>query len=378
MSDAAGQNGAVEPPLVTTNKEQKIGNKNLVKPADRIQEMLRASKALKEERKSALDARHDFLFNRLADSIGIDAATLEDMILGDEKFDQIEHFLGANGSKMLIFFYQDVKTTEKNVIGKPIGTTSKKKLMISNGEEEQLEGHAYYFLKSNTKAITASNIANEVNFGVLDATNGKLLDAVEKMLANVILPALSGLEDWGSLKSRNNPQVQYYVETLDHFIGSINGLKSNMSDQIKLIPSDYDNQLTELTTLSDYQNMSMNGEFLDKCEELLGAWCQQIAKVLTESEQIRREADDTGPYSELHYWKQRMAKFNNLLEQIKSQRVKSLVGILQAAKSKSLNRWKEMVRNPSIFCYKNRYIWVNLDPFYYLKFYYYSFVYVFQ
>ncbi len=37
-----------------------------------------------------------------------------------------------------------------------------------------------------------------------------------------------------------------------------------------------------------------------------------------------------------------MAKFNNLLEQIKSQRVKSVVGILQTAKSKSLAVWKEM------------------------------------
>ena len=37
-----------------------------------------------------------------------------------------------------------------------------------------------------------------------------------------------------------------------------------------------------------------------------------------------------------------MAKFNNLLEQIKSQRVKACVGVLQAAKSKSLNKWKEM------------------------------------
>ena len=37
-----------------------------------------------------------------------------------------------------------------------------------------------------------------------------------------------------------------------------------------------------------------------------------------------------------------MAKFNNLLEQIKSQRVKAVVGVLQAAKSKSLIKWKEM------------------------------------
>ncbi len=149
---------------------------------------------------------------------------------------------------------------------------------------------------SNTKAISVSNIANEVNFGIIDASNGKLLDAVEKMLASVILPALSGLEDWGALKNRNNPQVQYYVETLDNFIGSINGLKNNMSNQVKLVASDYDSQLSSLNTLNDYQNMSMNGEFLVQCEELLGSWCKQIAKVLTESEQIRREADDTGPY----------------------------------------------------------------------------------
>ncbi len=37
-----------------------------------------------------------------------------------------------------------------------------------------------------------------------------------------------------------------------------------------------------------------------------------------------------------------MAKFNNLLEQIKSQRVKAVVGVLQAAKSKSISKWKEM------------------------------------
>lgn len=303
MSDpAAAQGGSVEPPLVTTNKEPaketpKPAAKIIMKPADRIQEMLRASKALKEERKAMLDARYEFLFIRLADSIGIDASTVEDMVLNDEKFDQIELFFKANGSKMLVFYYQEVQTTEKNLMGKPVSTSTKKKLLISNGDSEQLSGIAFYFLRPNaTKNISVQNIANEVNFGQLDATNGKLLDAVEKMLAQVILPALSGSEEWGSLKSRNNPQVDNYIETLDNFIGSINGLKSNMSNQVKLVPSNHDQQLSKLTTLSDYQNMAMNGDFLNHCEELLGNWCQQIAKVLTESEQIRREADDTGPY----------------------------------------------------------------------------------
>ena len=38
-----------------------------------------------------------------------------------------------------------------------------------------------------------------------------------------------------------------------------------------------------------------------------------------------------------------MANFNNLLEQIKSQRLKSVIGTLQAAKSKSIDKWKEIV-----------------------------------
>ncbi len=302
MSDPAAQSGNVEPPLITANKQEapKPAAKIILKPADRIQEMLRASKALKEERKAMLDARYEFIFTRLADAIGSDSNAVEDMVLSDEKFDQIENFFKIGGCKMLIFYYQEVVSNEKNIMGKPVVAAAKKKLIISNGEGVQVAGHVYYFLRpSNVKATTVQNIANEVNFGVLDASNGKLLDAVEKMLGQVILPALSGLEDWGSLKGRNNPQVEYYVETLNNFVGSINGLKNNMSNQVKLLPSNHDAQLNKLTTLSEYQNMAMNGEFLGHCEELLNNWCQQIVKVLTESEQIRREADDTGPYCKL-------------------------------------------------------------------------------
>ena len=155
----------------------------------------------------------------------------------------------------------------------------------------------FYFLRiSNSFSITIHNLANEVNFGVLDGTNGKLLDSIGNMLEKVLLPALSSLEDWGSLKTRNNPQVQDYVETLEQFVTNVSSLKNNMSSQIKLVNSDLDDQLTQMNSVSDYQNASSNKEILSKCEELLNSWCKQIAKVLTESEQIRREADDTGPY----------------------------------------------------------------------------------
>jgi len=59
-----------------------------------------------------------------------------------------------------------------------------------------------------------------------------------------------------------------------------------------------------------------------------------VYKVLAESEQIRREADNIGPRAELDYWKKRMTKFNFLLDQIKGQDVKAVLTILQTAKSR--------------------------------------------
>ena len=53
-----------------------------------------------------------------------------------------------------------------------------------------------------------------------------------------------------------------------------------------------------------------NSEMVKHAEELLSVWHRQIEQVLTESEQVRREADDVGPSAELQYWKSRMAKFN--------------------------------------------------------------------
>ncbi len=82
---------------------------------------------------------------------------------------------------------------------------------------------------------------------------------------------------------------------------------------------------------------------LEHFEDLMASWLKQIEQVLTESEQIRREADDIGPSAELNYWKSRMAKFNTLLEQIKSPRCKAVLGVLIAAKSRSLIKWRALV-----------------------------------
>jgi dynein heavy chain len=69
--------------------------------------------------------------------------------------------------------------------------------------------------------------------------------------------------------------------------------------------------------------------------------------VLAESEQMRREADNIGPRAELEHWKKRTAKFSFLLDQIRSSKVKAVLGVLLASKSKLLNvsivNWRVLV-----------------------------------
>ncbi|NXI13735.1 DYH8 protein, partial [Irena cyanogastra] len=83
-------------------------------------------------------------------------------------------------------------------------------------------------------------------------------------------------------------------------------------------------------------------EVTEKLEEVVMIWTKQIRQVLVESEQIRRETDDVGPSAELEHWKSRWSSFNSLLDEIKSSRVKKIISILQAARSKTLQQWKEL------------------------------------
>ncbi len=53
-----------------------------------------------------------------------------------------------------------------------------------------------------------------------------------------------------------------------------------------------------------------NSEVVERLEGVVSVWTNQIKQVLTESEQMRKEADDVGPWAELEHWRRRMVTFN--------------------------------------------------------------------
>uniref|UniRef100_A0A8C0UY83 Dynein heavy chain 5, axonemal-like n=1 Tax=Cyanistes caeruleus TaxID=156563 RepID=A0A8C0UY83_CYACU len=241
------------------------------------------AKVTKEERRAQIDGRHRYLISRLADGIDLSEQQVEETIISDDKFELIGQFFAPSGLKKLIFFYQDVL---------------------------QVRFH-YCFCKS------------------------KFCD-----------PHFFGFcinQNWGAVKEGlKNSQIQEFLYAVDKFVSTLSSNRQNIEDKIQLTKVDIDIYVRNLQNPSDYITAGTNTEVTEKLEEVVMIWTKQIRQVLVESEQIRREADDVGPSAELEHWKSRMSSFNSLLDEIKSSRVKKIISILQAARSKTLKQWKEL------------------------------------
>uniref|UniRef100_A0A2K6F192 Dynein axonemal heavy chain 8 n=1 Tax=Propithecus coquereli TaxID=379532 RepID=A0A2K6F192_PROCO len=99
---------------------------------------------------------------------------------------------------------------------------------------------------------------------------------------------------------------------------------------------------SKLHTFEEVTAAAGNSETVHQLEEVLMIWYKQIEQLLIESEQMRKEADDSGPLTELEHWKRMSAKFNYIIEQIKGPNCKAVINVLNVAHSKLLKNWRDL------------------------------------
>ncbi|XP_027499866.1 dynein heavy chain 5, axonemal-like isoform X4 [Corapipo altera] len=320
--------------------------KSIVLPSESRKELAKQAKVTKEERRAQIDGRHKYLISRLADGIDLSEQQVEEAIISDDKFQLIEQFFVPSGLKKLLFFYQDILQQKSNAsLSSDASTNSlpQKKLFITMGSTENFKGTCAFFLRTSDDVITASNVSQEVNFGMFDCPNGNTLQGLEFFLSQIMIPTLKSQQNWGAVKEGlKSNQIQDFLYAVDKFVGTLSSSRQNIEDKIQLTKVDIDIYVSNLQNPSDYIIAGSNTEVTERLEEVIRIWTKQIRQVLVEREQIRREADDVGPSAELEHWKTRMSSFNSLLDEIKSSRVKKIISILQAARSKTLKQWKEL------------------------------------
>ncbi|XP_054020248.1 dynein axonemal heavy chain 5 [Dryobates pubescens] len=309
---------------------------------------------LKEEREAKrawLDGRHDYLLDTVASCVNLDKAEVEDAILDGNQIERIDKFLAPGGLRHLMFYYQNMETTDdgKATLGAGMNShlTKKKipKVFVTEGRELALTGICICFIRSSLfKPITTENIYQEVNFNMMNVGRDGLLKSVEQLISEIFIPALQTMDHvWvepAEPQQASNIK-QDFLCSLETFVSVLSGTQQSLLEKVSLKKCEtYD--LKTLKGPSDYLMVANSADALERIEVCMKGWTKQIEQVLAENDQLRKEADDLGPRAELDYWKKRLSKFNYLTDQLKSPDVKAVLGVLTAAKSKLLKNWRAL------------------------------------
>ncbi|XP_034031153.1 dynein heavy chain 5, axonemal [Thalassophryne amazonica] len=305
----------------------------------------------REAKRARLDGRHDYILSTVGFCLGLEKAHVEEAILEGNQIDRMEQFFVTEGLPHLMFFYQDVLQTE-SVSQTPAhgfsplipSRSSKPKVFVTDGKDVALMGVCVFFTRPDTsKAVTSENIHKDVNFNMLDTTDGGLLKSLEQLFSDVFIPALRNMDHgWGEHANPQNQAVkQEYLASLENMVSDLAGAQQNMKKMVTLKECDaIDWEVFKCP--SDYTAAANTKETVEKAEACMKVWIQQIEQVVAESDQLRKESDDLGPRDELNYWKEQMTCFSYILDQLKRPDFKVVMGVLLMAKSKLIKSWREL------------------------------------
>ncbi|XP_042794572.1 dynein axonemal heavy chain 8 isoform X5 [Panthera leo] len=315
-----------------------------------LQETLKERQArfreARENRKTKIDPSYKYIFEILAEKLGLDLVTVEELILDCPSLDAFAQFFMKDGCKTLKFLYQegDVPGIE---CGRTIaGATKGAKMMrlyIDNAAPEKLKGLCIFFVRChNDIAINVKSIHEEVLFTVLDASTG-ILPGISNMLSSIFVPAILATNNWGALNQSKQGESEKHIftETINRYLSFLDGARVSIEGTVKLKKVD-NVDFSKLHTFEEVTAAASNSEMVRQLEDVLMTWYKQIEQVLIESEQMRKEADDSGPLTELEHWKRISAKFNYIIEQIKGPSCKAVINVLNVAHSKLLKNWRDL------------------------------------
>ena len=243
----------------------------------------------------------------------------------------MEAFLGANGPLKLIFFHQ---VEEREVDGEyqpvPGGKTT---LFLTDGEHQRARGRCLYFVRDkNDKPVDVNKIEVEINYGEIQPG---LLDHFYTVLSQVLTPAVSS-QEWGKCSEEDKGEFNQQLERFNH---TLQEAAMSLQGGIELRKPD-SKRFQDLTGPTAHTRAANDPDMLAHCESVVEDWCSQTEGLLVQ--EAPRDADDAGPDSELTFWRNRMAKFNSVAEQLKSKEARMVLGVVTTAKSKIFKRWKHI------------------------------------
>ena len=327
--------------------------------------------------------RHRWMFQRLAECFGVSESFVEQSLRTDESASLLRSFLVSPGSSpsRLFAFYQP-RQIRGEVQGEWIvpKVPGESVLFLTTGGSgtESLQGKAAYFLRLHEGydpvPLDVAGCDDKVIFGEIGSTNGKaMLNDLETVLGTLYRPIIhtlsttSGLEEkkrfWGSASTEQQNDFltdmdkfsEVLGETIKSMVGGVDLRKPDPRIEqmaIALQASGADTKKSGTASDSSSTDSKNNAEVVNHYHGLLAEWCETIEAYLTESrkhESGGRNSDGSGnsessdsrthegsaandrndgPWTELEYWRRRMQRLTNIMEQLKTKECKQVLGVL--------------------------------------------------
>ncbi|CDQ74165.1 unnamed protein product [Oncorhynchus mykiss] len=257
-----------------------------------------------------------------------------------------DDFFAKGGSKTIAFVYQETEVPGIEC-GRTFPGTAKgaiiMRLFLANLSETCLTGLCPFFVRTKIDVpVNIKNIHEEIYFSMLDAAEG-LLKGTRNLLSKIMMPAVCATENWGALNQSKHGEKdkQNFKDTITRYIHFLDGMQACIEGTVQLKTAS-NIEFARLVSFEDVKAAAADVDMVHQLEEALMMWYKQIEQVLTESDQMRKEADASGPLTELEHWKRMSAKFNSIIEHIKGPECKAVVNVLNINRSKTLKLWREL------------------------------------
>eukprot|EP01041_Mallomonas_annulata_P002980 gene2980-5847_t len=263
-------------------------------------------------------ARHRYIISKLSEAFNFsDEEEVEEMILFPDVIKAIDKFFSADGpSKIMISLEKSVTSVDE--FGRPLPREFQtRRFRVEFEDVLSLADTVVYFMKARPGRIDPTKINdNLLSFGIIRAP----LESLEVLLRCVYRPLINDMGDmlWGDASSE---QRQEFIMSLDVFA---NGLQDNIRSLSRGLdlrkPDDRVEQLGNA--------VAGNAALVSHSMNILQDWCNNIARYLDDSDRSRWENSESGPDTELNYWRSRMQRLTSITEQLKNRSIKAVISLL--------------------------------------------------
>ncbi|KAH9591062.1 Dynein heavy chain 5, axonemal [Schistosoma haematobium] len=280
----------------------------------------------RELRKSLVDSRFHFLFEKISLHFKIDKSYVLECILDGEQ-------------------------SEKSDVNERIGVFSRSlvpvrpRVVVSTVADAHALGSCAVFTKVNAEPqITAENISKEVNFLTTDLAKD-FLNAFGNLLDSLMLPQLQAIPNKVFVEKTVPIDVQKLdlVEYTKKFVKILKETSEFLENRFHF-KSFQNKSFEKIQSTLDTKRISsvVNPDMLKELEIYAETWINQLEQVMVIADQIRKEADNTGPRVELEYWRRRMITFNTIFEEMNKHNCKIVFGILSTFNCPLVKRWLKL------------------------------------